>query len=381
MKTVLLHFFIGLLAATGAIAQTAPVDTTNGKPYYILLKDGSHIHGRIIRRDSTMYTVRMRNGQLTYVEKEQFSRISGSAPVTADSIAYFPQSNYSQPTVAQPNQSTVSPNQYEITLADGTKLNAVVISQDSSRLVVKTGNLGTVYVPANQVIRMERSTVARSRQTGYAHPAEGYANLFPQYLNFTPTAFQAERGRAYYRNSFIYVNQVDVGVTDNWSIGAGLVTPIAFVWAGWLATKVSVPIGPRARVGIQAQYLLGSVMLFTNETFSASYVQGVVSLGSSQNNVTFGLGKSLDRNATGSLLTVGIVRRASPLLTFISENQLSLTSGSRTSGKLGAGLRFDRQRHSFDVSANLALGLYRGFSNQTIASFLPWASYQLRVGR
>lgn len=382
MKTVLL-FWVLLLAGTGtATAQTAPLDTANGKSYYILLKDGSHIQGRIVKRDSTMYTVRMKNGQLTYVERELFGQISSFAPVTADSAAYFTQTNPAPSNVTQPGQLTVSPSQYVVTLTDGTTLNGQVLSQDSSRVVLKTATIGTVYVPAERVLRMERAAAAQQRGRTLVHPREGYANLFPQYLNFTPTAYQAEPGRVYYRNSYIFGNQFDVGITPNLSLGAGIITPIIPILAGWLAAKVSVPVGDRARIGLQGQYLLGSFTLFGTENFSTNYVQGVVSLGDPQRNLTIGLGKSLGQGMEGSILTVALVRKVKPLLTFISENQLIVGQRSGTAAKLGAAFRFDRQRHSFDVSGNLLVGVFDGFSGtNTSISFTPWASYQVRLGK
>ncbi len=370
-----------LTTAFVAVAQTTPVDTTNGKPYYILLKDGSHIQGRIIKRDSTVYTVRMKNGQITYVDKELMGQLSNFAPVTADSAAYFTQTGYNRPNTSRPNQMTASPSQYVVTLTDGTTLNGEVLSQDASRLVLKTTSIGTVYVPAERVLRMERIAAARPGSNQRDVSSTGYTNLFPQYLYFTPTAYQAEKGRVYFRNSFIYLNQIDVGITNNWSVGAGIATPIAFVFAGWLSTKVSVPIGPRARVGLQGQYFLGRVTFFTSETFNASFFQGVLSLGDSQNNVTIGLGKSFDNNINGALLTVGLVRKVNSSFSFISENQLVLSNNSNTTAKLGAGVRFDRQRHSFDISANVALGISGNRQNVAGFGFLPWASYQVRMGK
>lgn len=375
MKTVLLSCLLVLLSASLACAQVTPVDTAKAGSYYILLKDGSHIHGRIVRRDSTMMTVRMRNGQLTYVERELFQAVSGVAPAPAEQY-------YTQETVAtRPSGATLSPSQYVVTLTDGTTLNGQVLSQDSTRLVLKTTTIGTVYVPSDRVARLEKAGYVQRTKPGSQHPAEGYPNLFPQYLNFTPTAFQAERGRVYYRNSYVYVNQIDAGLSDNWSVGAGLITPFAFVWAGWLSTKVSVPLGPGARVGVQGQYFFGGFNLFSSEAISTNLVQGVLSLGSSQNNVTFGLGKSFGPNSDGALVTVGVVRKASPLLTFISENQLSVGAGNNTPVKLGAGLRFDRQRHSFDVSANVFFGVFGGLGTRSAVGFLPSGSYQLRIGQ
>ncbi|MEZ0610556.1 hypothetical protein ACAW74_18725 [Fibrella sp. WM1] len=371
MKSVLFSTLLLLMSWAGAQAQVTPVDTTTGKPYYILLNDGSHIFGRIVRRDSTMYTVKMRSGQLTYVEQELFKAVSGIAPVSADSTVYY--INNAQSTRVM--SATVSPGQYVITLVDGTVLRGEVLSQDTDRVFVKTTNIGTVYVPAAQVVRMERGNVRQTRPG--LHPAEGYPNLFPQYLNFTPTAYQAERGRVYYRNTMVYGNQLDAGLTDNWSVGAGFFL-YPFVGVGWLSTKLSVPLGPRARIGAQAQYFFGG-FTFADAQFGTAYLQGLLSLGEPQNNVTLGIGMSTEGGIAAQLLTVGIVRKVGPLVTFISENQLFVNVSGGTLLKLSGGVRFDRRRHSFDLTGNVPL--YLGNRVGNIFIFFPTASYQLRLGQ
>ncbi len=375
MKTVLPLLFLLLTCALIAEAQTTPVDTTTGKPYYILLKDGSHIQGRIIKRDNSVYTVQMKNGQLTYVEKNLFSQISNFAPVTADSTAYFTGATYARPNTSQPNQATVSPTQYVVTLLDGTTLNGEVLSQDASRLVLKTTTIGTVYVPADQVVRMERVAVANSLANRGEVSSAAYRNRFPQYLNFLPTAYQAESGRVYFRNSSVYISQFDYGITDNWSVGVSFFTfvPILF---GSVGTKVSTPLGPRIRVGLQAQLLYGTLF---DRVSSTGLFLGVVSIGEPQNNVTVGLGTATNAKSLGQVLSVSIVRSIKPSLTFISENLLLAGNGGLSLGKLGAGIRFNRARHSFDLSLNIPFGP-DGVSGSELA-LLPSASYQVRMGR
>jgi len=376
MKTVLL-FVLLLVSVVGRVnAQQMPVDTTNGKSYFILLKDGSHIQGRIVKRDSTIYTVRMKNGQLTYVEKELFGRISNVAPVTGDSLMYIQQPGYGAALATQPSQATVSPSQYVVTLADGTTLNGEVLSQDASRVVLKTTTIGTVYVPADQVIRMERITSARPSTNVRTVGSMTNANIFPQYLNFLPTAYQAERGRVYYRNSIVYISQFDVGLTDNWSIGASFFTFLPSLF-GSLSTKVSLPLSPRIRVGVQAQLLYGSLF---NRTTSTGLLQGIVSVGDSQNNVTVGVGSGTSADSFGQVVSVSVVRKLRPSLSFITENLLIVERYGLSLGKLGAGIRFDRARHSFDLSLNIPFGP-DGITSSSSLFILPSVSYQIRLGR
>ena len=378
MKTVLLFALLSVLGVAGSVAQTTPVDTTNGRSYYILLKDGSHIHGRIIRSDSIMYVVKPRVGQVTFVEKALFQSISGTAPVSAADLTYYTQTDATRPGLSGPGQTTLAPNQYVISLSDGTTLSGQVLSQDSSRVVIKTTTIGTVYVPADRVLRMERGAVANSQNNRQGIQNGPYPNLFPQYMNFTPTAYQAEKGRAYFRNSFLYFSQFDVGLTDNWSVGVGFFTFLPSTF-GWVSTKVSVPIGERARIGVQGQVFFGDRLFFDNQ-FSSGFVQGILSLGDSQNNVTLGLGLGTQRNSAAQLVTVGIVRRLRQSITFISENQLILGQYNSNGAKLGAGVRFDRRRHSFDLSLNVPVSFGSSGLFSPLVLF-PTASYQVRMGR
>lgn len=376
MKTVLLFIAILLTGAFCAAAQQVPVDTTGGKSYFILLKDGSHIQGRIVKRDSIMYTVRMKNGQLTYVERELFSQISGFSPVADDSAVFFTQPAYARPQATQPAQATISPGQYVVTLTDGTTLNGEVLSQDASRIVLKTTTIGTVYVPADQVLRMERAGSVAPVTNPRAVGSAGYPNLFPQYLNFLSTAYQAGRGRVYFRNTLVYISQFDVGITDNWSVGVSFLTFLPSLF-GSVSTKVSVPLSPKIRVGLQAQLLYGSLL---DRSTSTGLFQGIVSVGDPQNNVTFGLGTGTNRDSFGQVVSVSVVRKLRASLTFISENLLVVSRFGFSFGKLGAGIRFNRARQSFDLSVNLPFGP-DGFVSGSSLIFFPSASYQIRLGK
>lgn len=261
--------------------------------------------------------------------------------------------------------------QYAITLQDGTKLIGELIRQDSLETVIKTRTMGQVTVKASQI-------VASEPVDGNAAATVGYPNRFPQYLNFTPTAYSAERGRLYYRNSLVFYNQLDYGMTDNWSVGAGVFIgpPITLLS---LTTKVSFPVSKAVRLGVQGQYFTGNTFIFNRERFGFSYVQGIASIGTPQRNVTIGLGTILEQGRLGevTLLTVGIVRKINPTLTFISENRVLVGPDVDVNLFLSGGLRFDRRRHSFDIAATVAY--FPGLGSRI--GLFPYASYQLRIGK
>ncbi len=377
MKTVLFTLLLCLGCMALLPAQIMPVDTTNGKLYYILLRDGSHIHGRIVRQDSTTMVIRMKSGQLTYLETSQFSQLSRDKPASdTSSDVYFVETTSTRPGQTTAVPGSAATNTYLITLVDGTMLNGVVVSQDSSRVVVQTAAMGTVTIQADRVARMERVGAAQPPGTYTQLAQRDYSNLFPQYLNFLPTAYQAEKGRLYFRNSAIYISQFDYGINENWSVGASFLTiaPTAF---GILSTKFSGPVSDRMRLGVQGQYFYGN--LGGLGSLSAGFVQGIASIGEPENNVTVGLGFSTGRNAS-PVVSVSVVRKLRSSLTLISENLLFTGAGSGTAGKLSAGLRFNRARHSFDVSGNIPFGGFLFGGGGTLL-FYPLGSYQLRIGR
>lgn len=62
--------------------NTAPVDTIRSRNYAIYLNDGLALYGRIIRRDSSNYTVRLRNGLITYVPLDLLKSLGAGRPKT-----------------------------------------------------------------------------------------------------------------------------------------------------------------------------------------------------------------------------------------------------------------------------------------------------------
>ncbi len=282
------------------------------------------------------------------------------------------QNEYYQPT-KPPAPATRT---YRIVLKDGTQLRGELIRQDSTEAVIRTKNIGEVRLRADQIVRME--------QEGIQVETEVYPNLFPQTMRLTPTALLAEKGRVYYRNYLLYFSQFEYGINNNWSVGTTFFT-FAPTNLFSLNTKVSFPVSSRVRLGLNAQYAGVRIdgFLFNNGLYAdIGYVQGIVTTGDRQNNTTYGLGWSvangdLSQNVIG---TVGLVRKVSPKLTFISENLILFGSSSaQFAALLSGGIRFDRRRHAFDLAAYIPLVVERN-RNLTL-TLSPFASYHLRIGK
>lgn len=274
-----------------------------------------------------------------------------------------------------PKNAQPSPTKrlYTIVLRDGTELRGELIRQDSAEAIIRTKNLGEVRLRADQIVRVEQESVLGEGQS--------FPNLFPQTMRLAPTAYQAKRGRLYYRNYFLYVSQFEYGVNDNWSVGA---TFYSFLPTNLfsLNTKLSTPVGDRVRLGVQAQY---AAVRFGGDIDGIGYLQGIVTTGDRQNNTTYGLGWSLSNGEVSRnfVATFGLVRKVSPKLTFISENFALFGAGVNRNvdfvGVLSGGIRFDRRRHAFDLAAYVPLIF--GARTSTLITFIPFGSYHLRIGK
>ena len=85
VKTVLLVLLCPTLlwAQTWHIT---PEDTQR-RHSYLLMRDGSIVRGQILRQDSTVITVQKRNGDKTFVEADQLVHISAVAPTASNPAA------------------------------------------------------------------------------------------------------------------------------------------------------------------------------------------------------------------------------------------------------------------------------------------------------
>ncbi|HEY3384984.1 MAG TPA: hypothetical protein VGK46_00660, partial [Saprospiraceae bacterium] len=99
-----------------------------------------------------------------------------------------------------------------------------------------------------------------------------------------------KKGEGYYQNVWIFFNQVSYGITDNISIGAGIVPLFLFAGAStpvWLTPKLSIPI-VKDKFNVGAGALVGTVLGEEDAGFGIAY--GTTTFGNRNTNVSLGLG-------------------------------------------------------------------------------------------
>ncbi len=183
------------------------------------------------------------------------------------------------------NQPTDSTQQYRIETTDDNEYIGFIVNQSYDTLILKTERLGIIIFQRSDIKRITKINVNQVKNGEYWFENPQSTRYFWQ-----PNAYGLKKGEGYYQNVWILFNQASIGVTDNFSIGAGIIPLFFFAEAStpmWLTPKVSIPI-KRDKLNVSAGALMGTVLGEEDANFGIAY--GTTTLGSRDQNISFGVG-------------------------------------------------------------------------------------------
>ena len=407
MKTVLFLLLLAPVIGWAQIIKITPADVQR-RQSYLIMRDGSVVRGQILRQDSSLITVQKRNRDLTFVEADQLVSIMAERPGTSADAQ----------STDLPETQRVGQNRLFI-LKDGSQVEGQFIGRDSTMITVRKRNGQLTYFEPELLVRMDSMLVVPFTAVGRTFP-----NRLSPYLLTGLTAFNPEKGRFYYRNTWLLLNEFQYGITRFWSVGARFVTPFPYVLLtdsyygtgryegnlSQLSTKLNAVLDPKFRVSLNAS--------FQSEPYSYRGIggrltlQALATIGSNQHNVTVGYGIVVPKLRpfiyyvpqpgwplptprypyvtipNRSFLSLGIMQKVGPGLTLLSDNSVDLgrryyySDNSSGRASVSAALRIDRRRHAFDLGV-YALIYEKPFlyNSGRRTRFLPYVGYNLLIGR
>jgi hypothetical protein len=173
---------------------------------------------------------------------------------------------------------------YQVKTLDGNEYLGNIQSEDSSKLVLQTAKLGALTISKNdikEILRIEPKSVVQGK-IWFENPQSS------RYF-WAPNGYGLRKGEGYYQNVWVLWNQASVGVTDYFSVGAGIIPLFFFgssVSPAWIVPKFSIPVvKDRFNIGLGA---IAGTLLGEGTGFGILY--GTGTLGSRNMNATFGLG-------------------------------------------------------------------------------------------
>jgi hypothetical protein len=206
---------------------------------------------------------------------------------------------------------------FRVETADGNEYLGRIIEQNNGQIRLDTENIGVITLRMSDIVKLEEVKVSQIKNSVY-----WFENPQATRYLWSPNGFGLKRGEGYYQNIWVLFNQVSIGVTDHFSVGAGMV-PL-FLIAGaptpaWITPKFSIPVS-KDRVSIGAGALVGGVLGESGTGFGVLY--GILTLGNRDKNLSLGLGYgySGDNPPNAPAISLSAMIRTGQRGYFLTEN-------------------------------------------------------------
>lgn len=256
-----------------------------------------------------------------------------------------------------------------VALRNGREIIGVITHQVLDEITLRTKNNTEVLISWSQISSIMNIEKEDVNQSGvYLKP-----NLQSTRYFFGPNGHGLKKGEGYYQNVWIFFNQVSVGVTDNFSVSAGMVP--AFLFAGdptpvWVIPKVSFSIVEDV-VSIGAGGLFGTV-IGDGTSFGIGF--GSLTLGDRNHNfsVSVGYGMSDGEWSENPVITISGMTRISSKTYLLTENFIFLENMTILS--FGA--------RSFAGKVGVDYGLFIPMFTESTETFaIPWLGLTVPFGK
>ncbi len=268
-----------------------------------------------------------------------------------------------------------------VELKQGKMIEGKLSQQNDKTITLNIPETGMMTIPWENIQSVTR--LDKSEQTQIPNPQ-------PNRYFFGPSAIPLQKGDKYYQNAYFLVNSFQLGLTDHFSIGAGVVIPFAI----FVTPKIGYQVAKNVHVGAG---IIFANSLIKDFNFGVGAGYGSLTLGSHEHNITLNLGIGAVKENSGMgtndyvwkfannpMITLSGMTRISKRMMLLSENWFFATKTvnydnntgryintvSNYNGILSVGLRYLGTRYAFDA----------GFLSPTVSDFsaIPYLAYNLK---
>ena len=208
-------------------------------------------------------------------------------------------------------------NLVSVETVDGNEFLGEITNEDSLSIVLKTKSYGEITISKNDIKSREKVEVQQMKEGKFWFPNPQSTRYF-----WSPNGYGLKKGEGYYQNIWVLWNQFSYGLSDNFSVGGGVI-PL-FLFGGqptpiFATAKFSVPI-VKNKINIGGGAIVGTVLGAGETEFGILY--GLSTFGTPDNNISLGLGYGFAAGGwtTTPLLNVNAMFRVTNRGYFITEN-------------------------------------------------------------
>ena len=277
----------------------------------------------------------------------------------------------------------------ELILNDGKTILGKLETKTETSLTLLTQNLGQITLSKSTIRSIKIIEEGQIKNGQYLFP-----NPHPTRYFFGPSAIPLKKGEKYFQNAYLLSNSVQIGLSDQLSIGGGVVVPFLF----YITPKFGKKVSEHVHVG--GGILIAS-SLISNLNLGVGVGYGSVTLGSNENNVTLNVGWGATKgdsydpvsNTTNTswsfankpMFTFSGMSRISRRCMLVSENWLFAVNEytydskmqangvkSNYNGILSGGVRIMLEKSSFDF------GILSPMGGSTSPMGIPYIDYVIK---
>lgn len=269
-------------------------------------------------------------------------------------------------------QTTADTILVKIETTDGNEFIGEVIFEDSVKTVLKTEKLGEITIPKSD-IKSSVSVKVNQIKNGKLW----FDNPQSTRYFWSPNGYGLKKGEGYYQNIWVLWNQFSYGLSDYFSIGAGIIP--TFLFGGsptpvFLMPKFSIPV-KKDQFNIAAGAIVGTILGEEGTTFGILYSNAT--FGSRDANVSLGAGAMFAGGewAPSPLINFSGMFRVTNRGYFITENYFIAADGEAVV-MLSAGGRWIIKKAALDY------GLFVPVSSDMEFFFaMPWLGFTVPFGK
>jgi hypothetical protein len=235
-------------------------------------------------------------------------------------------------------------SEYRIETVQGSVFTGELVSESDEAIVLRTRELGEITIRRSDIRSIREIDPTRYRDGQY-----WFDNPQPTRYLFATNAIGLKSGQGYYQNTWIFFNNVNYGVTDNVSLGVGIV-PIFLFGAGalpiWIMPKVSIPVQSES-FHLAAGGLFGGIL--GEDAGGLGIVYGVGTVGNADRNLSVGLGYGYAGSEWSNtpFFNISAMTRTSRTTYVITENYF-FAAGDANIALLSIALRYANERLAVD---------------------------------
>jgi len=219
-----------------------------------------------------------------------------------------------------------------------------LVARDGSDLTFDVRGIGKITISQKNILSMKTIQPKRIKSGKY-----WFENPNATRYLFTANAIGLKAGHGYYQNTWVFFNNLAVGITDQITLGGGLV-PVFLLGSDytpiWFNPKISIPI-KKNNFYLAAGGLFGGIA--GADGYGVDVVYGVATIGNRDQNISFGMGYGYaDHNwSKAPMFNISGMVRTSQKVYIVTENYFFTVNG-KTSGVISGAIRWAPQHFAVD---------------------------------